>query len=193
MANKINELKLALGAGARANKYRINFTYPSAVNSGTDLSEFDVLAHSTSFPGKTIGQIEVYNQGRKLVLFGDTQFQNTWTITVYNTEDHAIRRAMLNWMKACDNFQENKHSGVPAELMVDMSIEQLDSAGNGTAKYTFHNAWISEVADTQVADETQDTIQEFDITITYTDWVSGSDEIDNPLKANASTLNPTAL
>ena len=32
-----------------------------------------------------------------------------------------------------------------------------------------------------------------DITITYTDWVSGSDEVDNPLNANAPTLNPTAL
>jgi len=193
MANKLNELKMALGAGARSNKYRINFTYPAGINSGTDMSKFDVLAHSTNFPGKTIGQIDVFNQGRKLPLFGDTNFQNTWTITIYNTEDHAIRRAMLNWMKACDNFQENRHSGVPGDLMVNMSIEQLDSAGNGTAKYTFHNAWISEVADTQVADENQDQIQEFDITITYSDWVTGDDEVDNPLKINGPTLNSNAL
>lgn len=193
MANKLNELKVALGAGARANKYRINFTYPFAVDSGTDMSKFDVLAHTGEFPGKTIGQIEVFNQGRKLVLPGDTQYTNTWAITMYNREDHDIRRAMFNWMKACDNFQENKHSGVPADLMVDMSIEQLDSAGNPTAKYTFHNVWPQEVAAISVDDTNQDQIQEFDVTLTYSDFVTGDGEIDNPLSGNPSTLNQTAI
>lgn len=193
MANKLNELKVALGAGARANKYRINFTYPANLDSGTDMSKFDVLAHAASFPGKTIGTIEVWNQGRKLPLYGDTAYTNTWTITMYNREDHAIRRAMANWMKAIDNFQENKHSGVPSSVMVDMSIEQLDSAGNSTTKYTFHNVYPSDMPEYSVDDGTADTIQEFDITLTYSDWVLGEGEIDKPTENNGSTLNDFAL
>lgn len=193
MSNKLNELKVAIGAGARANKYRINFTYPFSVDSGTDMSKFDVLAHTASFPGKTVGMIEIFNQGRKLVIPGDTAFQNSWAITMYNREDHDIRRAIFNWMKACDNFQENKHSGVPASLMVDMSIEQLDSAGNPTAKYTFHNVWPQEVAEVSVDDTNQDMIQEFDVTLCYSDWVVGDAETDNPTSGNSSTLNETAL
>lgn len=96
-------------------------------------------------------------------------------------------------MKACDNFQENRHSGLPQDVMVDMSIEQLDSDMNGTAKYTFHNVWVSDVADTQVADENADQILDFDITLTYSDWVTGDGENDEPLKAKGPTLNSTAL
>lgn len=193
MANKINELKVALGAGARANKYRINFTFPANLDSGTDMSKFDVLAHAAAFPGKTIGVIEVFNQGRKLPLYGDTTFSNTWTITMYNREDHGIRRAMANWMKAVDNFQENKHSGVPSSIMVDMSVEQLDSAGNATCKYTFHNVWPSDLPEFTVDDSTADTVQEFDVTLTYSDWVIGDGENDSPLSSSGPTLNDFAL
>lgn len=193
MANKLNELKVALGAGARGNKYRINFTFPANLDSGTDMSKFDVLAHATSFPGKTIGMIEVFNQGRKLPLYGDTAFTNTWTITMYNREDHGIRRAMANWMKAVDNFQENKHSGVPSSIMVDMSVEQLDSAGNATCKYTFHNVWPQDLPEFSVDDATPDTIQEFDVTLCYSDWVIGDGETDNPTSSSGPTLNDFAL
>ena len=42
-----------------------------------------------------------------------------------------------------------------------MSVEQLDSAGNPTAKYTFHNLFPSEIAALELGDDQIDTISQF--------------------------------
>ena len=117
MANKITELKSALGAGARPNKYRVNMSVPAAVQTTSDLSTADVLCKATTFPSVTLGQIEVFIQGRKLVLPGDTAYTNTWTVTLYQTEDHAIRKDMIQWMRQADHFQNNSHSGNPDAIL----------------------------------------------------------------------------
>lgn len=193
MSNVINELKSALGAGARASKYRINLTFPSGVSTTSNQRNISVLGKTTSFPSVTVGVIEVFNQGRKLPLPGDTTFTNTWTVTFYNTEGHDLRRDFVAWLASIDHFQDNKHSGVPANLMIDASVAQLDSAANETAKYTFHNLFPSEVAEISVGADTLDTVQEFDVTFTFSDWVVGANSTQEPGSAGSPTLNETAL
>lgn len=186
---KILELKQALGPGARANKYRINFAIPNAVPKTADLSTVDTLAVASSIPQKSIGVIETFNQGRKLNLPGDTQYPGTWTIEFYNTEEHNIRRAILEWMRSIDHFQDNMHSGMPIEIMTDMSVSQLDSAGNETVRYTFHGVWPQDMAEVTLGDDQQDTIQRFTVTFQYTDWVVGDGDLDKPLQYNTRTGN----
>jgi len=192
MANKITELKSAIGAGARVNKYRLNFMIPPVVGTSSKLGDVDTLCKATTFPAITIGAIEVFNQGRKLMLPGDTTYGNTWTITFYGTEDHGLRKDLIAWAKAADHFQNNQHSGDPAKIMTDLSVEQLDSAGNPTVKYTFHHTWCSEVAEVSLADDTDGGIIEFDATFTFTDWVVGDGETNDTSAGNAPTLNPVA-
>ena len=188
----INDLKFALGAGARASKYMVHFAQPNAIQAIGDLSKAFLLCKGSSIPGKTIGQIDTFIQGRKLPISGDTQFSNNWTLTFYMTEDHSLRRNFLSWMTACDNFQKNMHSGDPASVMAEMGVSQLDSAGNPTARYTFHNVWVSDVPEISVGADQADTIIEFDVTFTYSDWVLGTGEFDEPTSANNATKNPTA-
>jgi hypothetical protein len=192
MANKLAELKSALGAGARANKYRINFSVPAVVATTSNLQNVDTLCKASNFPGMTIGAIEVFNQGRKLLIPGDTTYTNTWALTFYNTEDHAFRKDMIAWMKAADHFQNNQHSGNPGAIMTELSVEQLDSAGNPTAKYTFHNVFVSEIGELAVGDDTADTIQEFDVTFSFSDWVVGDGEFNAPAAGNAASGNDLA-
>ena len=192
MANKLEELKSALGAGARANKYRVNFSIPATVPTVSNLQNADALCKASNFPGMTIGQIEVYNQGRKLIIPGDTTYTNSWALTFYNTEDHGLRRDMISWMKSADHFQNNTHSGNPAAIMGELSVEQLDSAGAPTAKYTFHNVYVSEVGELAIGDDQVDTIQEFDVTFSFTDWVVGDTALNTPGVGNAASLNDVA-
>ena len=170
MGNKVAELKNALGPAARPNKYRLNFSIPSIVATSANLSDADALCKAASFPTVSIGQIEVFNQGRKLVLPGDTVYENTWTLTFYQTEDHALRKDMISWMKAADNFKENTHSANPGTLMGELSVEQLNADGEPTVKYTFFNVFVQSVGEVAVSDETQDTAMEFDVTFSFTDW-----------------------
>jgi len=192
MANKLEELKSAIGAGARANKYRINFSVPTDVPTVSNIADADVLCKSASFPSVEIGQIEAWNQGRKLLIPGDTSYANTWELTFYTTEDHGLRRDMIAWMRYTDHFQNNQHTGVPGALMGELSVEQLDSAGVGTAKYTFHNVWVSSVGELSLGDDTSDTIHEFAVTFSFTDWVVGDANLNLPAKAGAPTNNVVA-
>lgn len=192
MAN-IAALKQALGAGGRVNKYNLKFNMPSSVQPISNLAEADVLCKSTQFPGVTITPIEVYNQGRKLLIPGDTTYENTWTVIFYNTEDHALRRDMINWMKASDNFQENKHSGNPADVLTEISVAQLDSEAKETTVYTFHNVFVSGVDAVEVSDDPDGNIQEFSVTFTFSDWVVGTGSTNQPTKSKPAAKNATAL
>lgn len=192
MSNQLSALKSALGVGARATKYRINFSVPAAIPTTSNLRDADVLCRSASFPGVTLGDIEVFSQGRKLVLPGDTQYTNKWTLTFYNTEAHNLRRDMIAWQRYADHFQNNMHSGNPNAVLGEMSVAQLDSAGNETAVYTFHNVFVSEVGEITVGDDQLDTLQEFDVTFSFSDWVVGTGDMNEPSSANAPTLNDIA-
>ena len=44
----------------------------------------------------------------------------------------------------------------------------------------------------EVADETADTITEFTVTFTFSDWVSGTGETDDPASGNNATKNDVA-
>lgn len=193
MANKISQLKNALGAAARANKYRVNFSIPASVSTASDLSQANVLCKATSFPSVTLGQIEVHNQGRKLVIPGDTSYTTTWELTFYQTEEHALRKDMISWLHAADDFQRNRHTGNPADIMGELSVEQLDSAGNPTVKYTFHNVFVHEVGEISLADDTNDEAMEFNVTFSFTDWVVGDGPDNAPLAGNQLTGNATSV
>lgn len=188
----IKELSAALGAGARASKYRVTFTFPSGVSAVTSLDKVDVLAKSSAAPAKEIGMIEAWSQGRKLVLPGDTAYDAAWTVGFYLTEDHALRYDIIKWSDACDNFQKNKHSGDPSAIFADLRIQQLDSAGNPTATYTLHNCFPQSIGEVTYGDDSADTLAEFEVTFAYTDWVVGTEE-SSKYDITKATENATAL
>jgi hypothetical protein len=192
MASKIRQIENVLGAAGRQNKYRVTMSFPSGVSASTDLETIDVLAKSTSAPQKEIGLIELWNQGRKLPIPGDTTFDNTWTVSFYLSEDHSLRLDMLKWQDSADNFYENKHSGNPSAVFTDMKVEQLDSAGKATAQYTLHSCWPSVVGEATFDDSAENTPQEFEVSFTYSHWNSGSDDtpVYDPIPA---TKNDSAL
>ena len=191
MANIAN-LKHALGAGGRVNKYRIKFAIPSAVPTVSDLQNADILCKASQFPGVTITPIEVFNQGRKLVIPGDTTYENSWTLTFYNTADHALRRDLISWMRSADDFQRNTHSGDVASIMGEMSVVQLDSMGVETVAYTFHHVWVTGVEAIGLSDDADGGVQEWTATFAFSDWVVGNGEFSEPSSATPSSMNKIA-
>jgi len=192
MANKIREIENVLGTSGRQNKYRVSFAFPAAVSTSTDLASVDILAKSAEAPQKEIAPIELWNQGRKLPIPGDTTFDNNWVVSFYLGESHEIRYDLLKWQDACDNFYKNKHTGDPSSIFSDLRLEQLDSAGKVTAQYTLHSCWPSVVGSVTYADDAENAPTEFEVTFTFSDWVIGTGEEPDytPIPA---TKNPTAL
>ncbi len=78
--NRIREIGNILNSTARANKYRLSFSWPVGMLGESSLSEVDVICKAAVAPQREIGIIEVWNQGRKLVIPGDTAFDNIWSV-----------------------------------------------------------------------------------------------------------------
>jgi len=191
--NKISDLENVLGATGRQNKYRVTLTFPGAVGSNVDAKAIDVLAKSATAPQKEIGVIELWNQGRKLPIPGDTTFDNTWEVSFYLGETHDIRTDLLKWQDACDNFYRNIHTGDPAAIFATVLVEQLDSAMNVTAQYTLYNVWPSVVGEIAYDDSAENSPIELSVTFTYSHWVVGTGDYPDYSNSYTATLNPTAL
>jgi len=179
MSNKIREIQAVLESAGRANKYRVSFAFPQSVDNKADLKEIDVLAKSAIAPARDIGVIELWNQGRKLVQPGDTTFSNEWSLDFYLSEDHKLRYDFIKWQNACDNFHKNTHSGRPSEVMTSIRLSQLDSQGQETANYTLHNVFPMSVGEVTYGDDSENTVTEFNVSFSYTDFVIGTAEEDD--------------
>lgn len=190
--SKIREIGNILNATARSNKYRLSFAWPTGVAGESTLSEVDIICKAAVAPQRELGVIEVWNQGRKLVIPGDTTFDNVWSVDFYLGENHKLRYDMVKWQNACDNFHKNVHSGVPGEVYSDLRLEQLDSAGNVSAQYTLHNCFPTVVGELSYGDDSENTPVEFNISFSYSDWVLGQGEEDE-YSVSQPTLNPTGL
>ena len=196
MTNRISEIRAKIGAGARSNKFMVYFSFPQGLDVSSTGLENDaaILCHASAIPGRAVGSIEVWNQGRKYILPGDTEFGGTWSCSFYNTEEHNLRRAFLAWQKAIDHAQTGTHTGNPSALQVTMRIAQLDSAENETVTYELHNVWPSDVSELSMEQSGTNALEDYSVTFTYTDWVVGDDEDnDQPGKFNGATLNDVSL
>ena len=189
--NKIREIESVLGTSGRSNKYRFSFAWPRGIQGNTALPDVDVLAKSATAPERELGVIELWNQGRKHVIPGDTAFSNSWSIDFYLGENHSLRLDMIRWQNACDNFHKNKHTGDPSAIFADLRVEQLDSAQKVTAIYTLHNCFPITVGEVAYGDDSENTPTEFNVTFSFTDFVVGKGEADD-FTLIQPTKNPTA-
>lgn len=170
-SGKLQELKTALAMGARGNKYKIMLAAP--VGPQDDML-IDTVGKGGAIPAKTIGQIEVWTQGRKLVVAGDATFENAWNLTFWNTQDLALHDAFDKWLLFIDDVEAhsrgaNDHISYMTETA---KIEQLNTTDNSVmATYEFRNLWPTGISAIDMADDQQDTITEFSVDFAYSHWV----------------------
>jgi len=167
----LQELKTTLAMGARGNKYKIMLAAPVGP---TDDFLIDTVGKGGAIPAKTIGQIEIWTQGRKLVVAGDATFENAWNLTFWNTQDHALRDAFDKWLLFIDDMEAHGRTATDhASYMTEgAQIQQLNTTDNSVmATYNFYNLWPTGISAIDMADDQQDTITEFSVDFAYSHWV----------------------
>lgn len=191
--NQLSKVKGILKAGARSNKFRVLFSFPPNLKVESSLEEVSLLCKAASVPSATISTVEISIQGRKLRLPGETGYDGTSSFEFFLSEDHRIRRDMLQWMKATDNFQANTHSGNPSELLVDIKLEQLDSAQNPTVSYVLHGCFPTSVGDISYTGE-DGTVLTCSVTFAWTHFTVGADDaVNRPEEHSKPTENVLAI
>ena len=167
MANTIQDFKSALiGGGARSNLFEVTIPTPPP---GINLTKnFPILCKSAALPESIIAPIEVPFRGRVLKIAGDRTF-DTWTITVINDTDFAIRSAFEKWMNTINRVSDNTGTTDPAAYQADAFVYQLDRTGETLRKYHFYDVFPTQVAPIELSYDAQG-IQEFTVELQVQWW-----------------------
>ena len=155
-----------IGGGARANQFRVTITPPPGIAIGLDVRRSSFLAKASNLPGQTLGEIAIPFRGRNIYIAGDREFE-TWTTTFINDTDFMIRNAMERWMNGINDTVENTGVSSPADYTADLFVEQLDRDDTILKSYIFRNAYPLTTAQIDVAADTTNTIEEFEVTWRY--------------------------
>ena len=158
---KITDFKSKLiGGGARSNLFEVVLNFPSIAPASSEvLDKARFLVKAANLPASNISDITVPFRGRILHVAGDRTF-DSWTITVINDTDFAIRSAMEAWMNAINRVSDNTGSTDPASYQADATVFQLDRSGETLRSYRFYDIFPTQVAPINLSNDTEG-IQEF--------------------------------
>ena len=166
----IDQFKAQLiGGGARANQFRVILNTPSGIATGLIAANAQFMIRSASLPGQTITEVPVQFRGRQLYLAGDREFE-TWTTTVLNDTDFAIRNGMERWMNGINNLQTNTGVTNVTEYTADMVVQQLDRDDAILKQYTLTSCWPTAISAIDLNMDTASEIETFEITWRYTSF-----------------------
>ncbi len=167
---KITDFKSKLtGGGARSNLFEVVLTFPDAAAPDQvvlDKSRF--LVKGTNLPASNVAQIEVPFRGRVLKVAGDRTF-DSWTVTVLNDTDFAIRSAFEKWMNVINRMSDNTGLTNPAEYQSDAFVYQLDRDGTALRSYRFYDIFPTQVGPIELSYDSQG-IQEFTVELQVLWW-----------------------
>ena len=171
----ISDFKSKLtGGGARANLFEVVLTFPDIVQPATDvLDKSRFLVKGARLPASNIAQIEVPFRGRALKIAGDRTF-DSWTVTVINDTDFAIRSAFENWMNAINRLSDNTGLVNPADYQADCYVYQLDRDGQALRSYRFFDTFPTQVGPIELSYDATG-IQEFtvELQVQYLEVIKG--------------------
>ena len=169
---KITDFKSKLtGGGARSNLFECELAFPTAVNvEGLNdiLNKARFLVKAANLPASNVAPIEVPFRGRVLKIAGDRTF-DTWTITIINDTDFAIRSAFEKWMNTINRVSDNTGTTNPADYQADAFVFQLDRSGETLRKYKFYDVFPTQVAPIELSYDAQG-IQEFQVELQVLYW-----------------------
>ena len=182
----INDFKNSLKGGVRPNLFNVQINFPDIIpnaaglGSGSStlegLSSF--LCRSAALPASTQGLIEVPFRGRFLKIPGDRTFE-AWTATFYNTSDFKLRTAFELWINAANKTDENigtlgfgeigGSTTGPENYFSDLIVQQKskDSSTDILREYHLIGAWPTNVSAINLAYDSNDQIEEFDVEFQY--------------------------
>jgi len=185
MAHSLTDFKSKLvGGGARPNLFEVEISPGELPVGGLDGDTFKYLCKAAQLPASNVASIDVPFRGRTFKVAGDRTF-DTWTITVINDTDFAIRTVMEEWMQYVAQYQEGSGATTPASYMASATVRQLgrlrSNLGNGEgnskgtgleaiAVYKFADIFPTNISAIDLSYDTSDTIEEFTVEFQVQYW-----------------------
>ena len=162
------------GGGARANLFEVVLTFPDVAQPDSAvLEKARFLVKGANLPASNVAQIEVPFRGRVLKIAGDRTF-DSWTVTVINDTDFAIRSAFERWSNTINRLSDNTGLTNPADYQADAYVYQLDRDGSTLRSYRFFDTFPTQVGPIELSYDAQG-IQEFtvELQVQYLEVIKG--------------------
>jgi len=158
------------GGGARGNLFEVVLAFPdiAKVTDPKILDKSRFLVKSANLPASNIAFLDVPFRGRTLKVAGDRSF-DSWTITVINDVDFAIRSAFENWMNKINGVTDGKGSINSNSYTADAAVFQLDRDGTSLRGYNFYSVFPSSVSAIPLSTD-QPAIEEFTVELQILYW-----------------------
>ena len=159
---KITDFKSKLsGGGARPNLFEVVLSFPTSAPADTNtLDKIRFLVKAAALPASTIGPVTVPFRGRILKIAGDRTFES-WTVTVINDTDFAIRSALEKWVNSINRVSDATGVTDPALYQADAFVYQLDRDGSTLRAYHMYDIFPTNIAQIGLSYETTDAIEDF--------------------------------
>jgi hypothetical protein len=175
MAFNVNEFRSQMvGDGARPNLFEVSMPFPAFSLPENAQQKLTFMCKTAQLPGSTLGVVPVQYFGRELKFVGNRAFTD-WTITVINDEDFVIRNAFERWMNGINSHSLNvRNPGAlnPISYTVDSQVTQFAKSGEAIKNYKFIGTFPTDVTPIDVDWGSNDTIEEFSVTLAYQWWES---------------------
>jgi len=167
---KITDFKSKLtGGGARSNLFEVVLSFPSIAPADTNvLDKARFMVKGANLPGSNVAPLDVAFRGRTLKVAGDRTF-DSWTVTVLNDTDFAIRSAFENWMNKINRVSDNTGVTDPSAYTADAFVYQLDRDGSTLRAYHFYDIFPTQVGAIQL-DYGTSSIEEFPVEFQILWW-----------------------
>jgi hypothetical protein len=168
----IEDFKAVLqGGGVRPTMFQVELTFPDGVvpdgNEATNEGVF--LIKASQLPAANVGTIEVPFRGRKLKVSGDRTF-DPWTVTVINDTSFYLRKAFEEWSEKIQHMNYALGSANLNAYFASAIVRQLDRDGVQLRAYEFQGIWPDSVAAIDLAFDSNDTIEEYDVNFNVQYW-----------------------
>lgn len=189
MAFNVDQFRTALQYdGARPNLFEVVLNFPNYVELGALAgSQSRFMCKTAQLPGSTMGVVEVPYFGRQIKVAGNRTFAE-WSVTIINDEDFAIRNAFERWHRGInDNVTNLRSAGAisttsaGSSYAVDAQVYQYAKKGGSPIKsYKFIGMFPSDIAAIDLDWSSNDTIEEYSVTLSYQYWTTLDTSAANP-------------
>ena len=167
MAFNVNLFQGALKfGGARPSLFQVNITNP--INATGDVM-VPFMAKATSIPASTLSEVNVKYFGRDVKFAGQRTF-DTWTATIYNDEDFAIRNAMEEWHNSINSGKTNLTNlgtSSPTLYKSDAQVTHFSKTGVPLRVYNMVGIFPISIGAQALAWDQPDAIEEFEVSFAY--------------------------